>query len=223
MKSEILIAVLILGLFSAIVGTRVYAFDNHDFQVWNTDVEEFKVNKSSKLVLEEEFRFGKSASDFYYQHYDLGYVHDLNNYLNLGFGYRHINEMKNSKFREENEPYGMATLFWGLAGFKFDDRSRLEYRYFDYQVSSWRYRNKFTARSPWNFTKMKIQPYICDEFFFKFNGIDINENRFSAGLGLNLTKNIKGEIYYMLRSTKNPGICTWSDTNVLGTKFKISF
>ncbi len=70
---------------------------------------------------------------------------------------------------------------------------------------------------------MKIQPFISDEFFFKFNGIDINENRFSAGFGLNLTKNIKGEIYYMLRSTKNTNICTWNDTNVLGTKLKISF
>ncbi len=213
---------IVVGIILTVSG-KIYAFDNHDFQVWNTDVEEFKINKSSKGVIEQEFRLGKSSSDFYYQHYDFGYVHELNKYLNVGLGYRYVKEIKNNIWRDESEPYGMATLFWTLAGFKFEDRSRLEYRYFDYQVSSWRYRNKFTTRSPWSFTKMKIQPFICDEFFFKFNGIDINENRFSAGLGVNLTKNIKGEIYYMLRSTKNTGICTWNDTNVLGTKLKIAF
>lgn len=50
--------------------TSVYAYDNHDFQFWNTNVEEFKVDKTSKISLEQEFRWGNNAGDFYYQHYD---------------------------------------------------------------------------------------------------------------------------------------------------------
>lgn len=220
---KIKVRVLILVLFSAILNIRAYAYDNHDFQVWNTDVEEFKINKSSKIILEEEFRFGDNANDFYYHHYDLGFVYDLSKYLNLGLGYRHIYEKKSGEFKEENEPYWIATLFWELAGFKFDDRSRLEYRHFDYQVDAWRYRNKFSLRFPWKFTKMEIQPFLADEIFLNLNGIDLNQNRYYCGLGFNLTKNIKGEIYYLLQSTKSSGTCMWADVNALGTKFKIAF
>jgi hypothetical protein len=64
---------------------------------------------------------------------------------------------------------------------------------------------------------------IAEEFFFKFNGAVLNENRLYAGLAFNLVKNLKGELCYMLRSTKNSNVCTWSDTNVLSAKLKLSF
>lgn len=204
-----------------IISGRTYAYDNHDFQVWNTDIEEFKINKESKLTLEEEFRFGDNANDFYYHHYDLGFVHDLSKYLNLGFGYRQVYEKKSGEFKEENEPYGMATLFWELSGLKFASRSRLEYRHFDYQADTWRYRNKFDLRLPWKLTKVEIQPFLSDEILLDLRGVNLNENRFYSGLGFSLTKDIKGEIYYLLRSLKNSG--TWTDANVLGTKFRILF
>ncbi len=222
MKKKILAAV-VLGLM---IAGSVYAYDDHDFQVWNTDIEEMKLNKKSKLVFEQEFRLGDNASDLYYQHYDVGYVDDLSKYLNVGIGYRYIKEMKNKAFRVENEPYLLATLFWELAGFKFDSRNRFEYRTFDYdQVDSGRYRNKLTVKFPWKFTKIEIQPYLADEIFIRFNGTDLNQNRIFAGLGFNTTKNLKGEIYYMLQSTKNYSKfgSTWTDTNVLGTKLKLIF
>lgn len=199
------------------------AFDNHDFQVWNTDVEEFKIDNSSKITLEEEFRWGDNANDFYYHHYDLGFVRDVNKHLNLGIGYRQVFEKKRGAFKQENEPYGMATLFWEALGFKFDDRSRLEYRHFDYQTDSWRYRNKFNIKFPWKFTRLQIQPFLGDEILMDLNGITLNQNRLYAGLGVNVTKNIRGEIYYLWQSTKSSSTGRWADTNVLGTKFKISF
>lgn len=221
MKSKILIVFLILEIFLAALSLRIYAFDDRDFQVWNTDAEELKISKSLKITLEEEFRFGDNANNFYYHHYDLGFVYDLNKYLNLGMGYRHIYEKKSGKFKEENEPYGMATLFWGLAGFKFDDRSRLEYRHFQYQTDSFRYRNKLTVKFPWKFTKLGIQPFFADEGFWSANSTGFNQNRFFSGLGMSLTKNLKAEIYYMLQTTKGSG--SWIDTNVLGTKLKLDF
>ncbi|MFZ2356787.1 MAG: DUF2490 domain-containing protein [Candidatus Omnitrophota bacterium] len=201
---------------------KVYAYDDGDFQVWNTDVEEFKVNENSKVTFEEEFRWGNNASEFYYQHYDIGFFHNLKEWLNIGGGYRHVYELKKGKFKVTNEPYVTATLLWGLKGFKFDDRSRLEYRHFDYQADSWRYRNKFTAKLPWKFTKFEIQPYLSDEIFIGFGTIsEFNQNRFSPGISMNLTKNLKAEIYYMLQSTKSSG--KWVDANVLGTKLKLVF
>ncbi len=214
---NLLVVGLILGLTM-----NAYAYKDGDFQVWNTDSEEYKINKDAKLVLEEEFRWGGSAKEFYYQHYDLGFFYNLQKYLNVGGGYRHVLSKSKGKFLVENEPYITATLLWDIAGFKFDDRSRLEYNHYDYKDDTWRYRNKFTVKAPWKFTKLEIQPYASDEIFVLFDDSQrLNTNRLSAGLMMNFTKSFKGEIYYMLQSSK--GSKLWTNTNVLGTKLKLAF
>jgi len=216
-RASVLAVILLL-----LVLKPVFAYDDHDFQVWNTDTEEYKINKDSKLALEEEFRWGDNAREFYYQHYDLGYVYTLKKWLNVGGGYRHVLELKKKDWKVENEPYLVASLLWDAKGFKFEDRNRVEYRHFDYQTDAWRYRNKFTVKLPWKFTRFEIQPYLSDEILVGF-GIhnQLNQNRFSSGLSFNFTKYWKGEMYYMLQSTRSSGI--WTDTNVLGAKLKLVF
>jgi hypothetical protein len=210
----------IIGL-ALLLTAKVYAYDDGDFQVWNTDVEELKVNDKIKIALEEEFRWGDNASEFYYQHYDVGFVYSLNKHLDLGLNYRQVYEKKKGKFKEENRPHLNAILKYDFYGFKLDDRNRLEYRHFDYQADSWRYRNKFTIRFPWKFTKLEIQPYLADEIFLDFQNKAFSRNRFYSGIGMNFTKNLKGEIYYLLQSSRSGNI--WTDANVLGTKLKLAF
>ena len=210
---------LAVGLVMAVSG-MAYAFDDGDFQVWHTENQEFKVNKESKIILEEEFRWGDDASDFYYHHYDAGFVYSLNKNLDLGVNYRQVYEKKKGEFKDENRPHINGTLKFDLSGFKLEDRNRLEYRHFNYQEDSWRYRNKFTLKFPWKFTKLEIQPYLADEIFVDLNEGIFNRNRFYSGLGLSLTKNIKAEIYYLLQSTKSSN---WTEASVLGTKLKLVF
>lgn len=204
-----------------VINATVYAYDDGDFQVWHTEVQEMKINKELKATLEEEFRFGDNANEFYYHHYDLGFVYNLNKNLDLGINYRQVYEKKKGDFKEENRPHINVTLKWDLSGFKFDDRSRFQYRHFDYQTDLWQYRNKFTVKFPWKFTKLEIQPYVADEIFVDLNGVVLSRNRLYSGLGFSLTKDIKAEIYYLLQSSKSAG--TWTDANVLGTKLKITF
>ncbi|HNW39013.1 MAG TPA: DUF2490 domain-containing protein [Candidatus Omnitrophota bacterium] len=212
------IAIVAVSLFLTV---KLYAYDDGDFQIWNTDTEEFKINPDAKITLEEEFRWGGGAKEFYYQHYDVGFFYNFKKYLNVGGGYRHVLSKSQGKFLVENEPYIAATLLWSISGFKFDDRSRLEYNHFDYKKDTWRYRNKFSVKAPWKFTKLEIQPYLSDEIFVLFdNDQKLNTNRFSAGLGMSITKNLKAEIYYMLQSSKS---LKWIDTNILGTKLKLTF
>ncbi len=213
---------LVAGLF-LIFTSYVYAFDDGDFQVWNTDVEEFKINKDSKIAFEQEFRWGNNAGEFYYQHYDVGFFYNLKEYLNIGGGYRQIYDLVKGKFLPCEEPYLTLTLSSAFKGFNLEDRSRMEYNEFDYKVDFWRYRNKFTLKLPWKFTRIEIQPYISDEIFIVFDGLpsDLNQNRFSSGLSMKLTKNLKAEIYYMLQSSK--GSIKWADVNVLGAKLKALF
>ena len=217
MKKIVFTGIILALIFSV----KAYAYDDHDFQIWNTDAEDFKINKDLKGVLEEEFRWGDNAGDFYYQHYDLGFFYSLNEWLALGSGYRHILSKSGGDFKIENEPYMTATLLWQLMEIKFDDRSRLEYQHFDYQVDAWKYRNKLTIKFPWKFTEMEIQPYLADEIFLGFQNKSFSRNRFYSGLSMNLAKNLKTEVYYMLQSSRSGS--RWIEANVLGTKVKLSF
>lgn len=204
-----------------LMANGAYAYDDGDFQVWHTDVEEKRINKKLKISLEEEFRWGDNAGEFYYQHYEPGLTYEVNEHLDLALKYRQIYDKKNGKFREENQPNLNATFKWQSFGTSFDDRSRLEYRHFDYQPDSWLYRNKLTSNLPWKFTKFEIQPYLSDEIFINFYNTAFSRNRFSAGLIFNLTKNIKAEVYYMLQSTKSSH--EWTKANVFGSKLKLAF
>ncbi|MFA4889378.1 MAG: DUF2490 domain-containing protein [Candidatus Omnitrophota bacterium] len=217
--SKLKLAILSLG-FTAII-SLAWAFDDGDFQVWHTENQEKKINDKLKVTTEEEFRFGDDASDFYYQHYDLGFVFAANKNFDFGVNYRQVLAKENGHFREENRPHINATLKWDSWGISFDDRNRLEYRHFYWKEDSWRYRNKFTMKFPWKFTKLEFQPYLADEVFFGLNGEGLDRNRFYSGLGFSFTQDIKAEIYYLLQSSKSSGI--WTDANVLGTKLKLVF
>lgn len=208
----------VIGL---VLAAKVYAYDDGDFQIWNTESQEFKVNQESKIIIEEEFRWGDDAGDFYYHHYDAGFVYSLNKYLDLGINYRQVYEKKNGKFKEENTPHLNVALKYEFYGFKFDDRNRFEYRHFDYQTDTWRYSNKFAIKSPWKLTRFEIQPYLADEIFVELDNGSLNRNRLYSGFGFSLAKKIKGEVYYLLQSSKSSGL--WTDANVLGTKLKLVF
>jgi hypothetical protein len=198
------------------------AYDNHDFQVWNTDTEEFKINDNSKVGFEQELRWGDNANQFFYQHYDIGYYYKLKKWLQLGAGYRQVLELKSGKWKGENQPFVTGTVYWNFAGCAMDSRSRLEYKHYVYQHDSWTYRNKFTMKLPWKFTNLEIQPYISEEPFVKFaSWSGFNQNRLSGGLTMKIFKNLTGDIYYMLQSSKSAGV--WKENNVLGTKFKLTF
>lgn len=220
-RNYVIVAILIAVL--ALIGSKVYAYDNGDFQIWNTDTEDIKVYKNLKLFMEQEFRFGKNASEFYYQHYEFGPVFSFDKMLDLGFTYRLVYErLHNQKWREEDEPSVNATLKFDLWKFKLDDRNRFEYRHFRYKDDSFRYRNKFTIKFPLEFKKMKFSPYACDEMFMCSDSTGFNENRVSSGVEFELTKNAKFDIFYMFKENKIKDN-KWNNANVLGMKVRITF
>lgn len=212
-------------VIAALVGGRAYAYDNRDFQVWNTDAEEMKINDKLKVTLEEEFRWGDNASELYYQHYDIGLGYALNKSWDLKLSYRHVLEKKSGKFKVENEPNINATYKWNFLGCDMSNRFRLEYRHFDYQTDTWRYRNMLTVKAPWEFTRFKIRPFIADDLFIVSKGAAINNNRFYSGLGFKITKNFEGDIHYLLQHTRTVGKTktTWPHVNVLGIRLKAVF
>jgi hypothetical protein len=240
-KNIFVIACAIGLFFIHSFGVRAaHAYDDNDSQVWTGASEEVEISNKSKIALDEEFRWGDDAREFYYHHYDAGLSYSVKDYLKIAGGYRHVYELKNGKFKQENQPFMAATLLWDMRGFKFEDRNRLEYRHFEYRSDSWRYHNKVTMKFPAKFTRLEIQPYLSDEIYLSFGEKHMfDQNRFSVGLNIKLTKNIHAELYAMRASSRGsdtndtgvfanllssgPLFDDWINSNVFGTKLKVSF
>lgn len=213
-----------IGLFlvTLVLSGYAFTFDDGDFQYWNTESISWKLDKEYKATFETEFRYGDNASNFYYQHSDIGVAYSgLAKWVDLGLNYRQIFEEKSSIWRYENVPHFNATFKWKWFGIDFSDRSRLEYKNKEEAEDYWRYREKFTVTFPLKLTKLNIQPYIANETFYDFNVESLNKNRLFGGFNFKLVKNLKAEVYYFWESSKKND--KWSDLHILGTKLKLSF
>jgi len=198
-----------------------YAFDNGDFQIWHKEKQSKKINDFYKIVMEEEFKFGDNAHDFYAYYIDAGLLRKINNFLDISLNYRQAYKKKDGKFKRENRPHLNFFLKGEWKGFEFEDRNRFMYRHFDYQDDYARYTNKICVVFPWKFSRFNIRPYIEEEAFINLNEEGFSENEFTAGFLMSLTKNIKAEIYYLLQHSQESD--HWPRTNVFGTTLKISF
>ena len=198
------------------------ALENGDWQLWNTDSAEVKLDKRWKIKAEEELRFGKDISELYYTHTDGGINLNVTDGLDLGINYRQVYEKKEDEWKEECRPHFNAAIKWEWGEFKLSDRSRLELRTFEDKDDEWRYRNKFSVVFPWKWTFLEIQPYIADEVFVDFHGEKLNRNRFYGGFSYKLCKYLKGGIFYMWQISKRAGD-KWTGYNVLGIEAKLVF
>jgi hypothetical protein len=201
---------------------NAYGYQNGDFQIWHTEVQDVNLKQGTRLTVEEEFRYGDTASELYYQHYDFGLAYDVNKYLTTSINYRQIYEGEKGKFKPEYQPQLNITPKCDLYGFKIEDRNRFELKlYDDNREDKVEYRNRLLVKAPWKFTPLAIQPYVSDEIFVLLNSVWCRRNRLAAGVTFDLIKNVKGDIYYMLQETKKSG--RWTAANILGMKLKVAF
>jgi hypothetical protein len=200
-----------------------FAFDDGDFQYWSAAGASFDIDKDWKFTFKEEFRLKESGGHLYRHHSEVGLVYkSLADWIDLGFNYKQVFEKDSEgKWRQENRPNLNVTLKGKLFSFDLSDRSRLEYRDREDKEDVWRYTNKVTVKLPFEFTELKLKPYLADEVFITLNDDNIDRNRLYAGVSFGLAENIKGDVYYLWQSDRSRG--SWTDINVLGTALKISF
>lgn len=214
--------ILLITALAASIAFNAHAYDNGDFQIWNTNYQNVEIIKKIKLAMEQEFRFGENASELYYQHYEWGAIFGFDKMLDIALCYRLVLDKYKHKWREEDQPNVNMTLKFDLWKFKLDDRNRIEYRHFRFKEDSVRYRNKFGIKLPLDLLKMKVSPYAADEIFIASDSTGFNENRFSSGIEFGLTKYVKADIYYMFKSNKIKDE-KWNSANVLGIKCRVAF
>ncbi len=196
------------------------AYDNGDWQFWNTDSAEYGFADQWKARVESEFYFGDDMSDFFYWHIDTGVARKLGQHLELGLFYRYLREKKSDGWEYENRPHANATVMGNLGPLAWSDRNRLEFRARESADNSWRYRNRLRLSPTAAWTSLKIQPYVDDEIFYDFDAREMNQNRASAGVSFKPAKCFKLEIYYMLQTTWKAG---WIQANIIGTQAKFNF
>ena len=213
------------AVFSALFFCQcAFAFDDGDWQYWNTESASAELSRKWRFDIEEEFRWGDDMKNPYYNHTDIEVVYSgLADWFDLGLNYRHINEERSGGWKTEYRPHLNGTVKWKCRGFSLSNRGRLEFREREDADEAWQYRNKISVKPPMSFTKHQIQPYIADETFFDSDSKELNKNRFYSGFSFQIFKNIKAETYYLWQRSKSSSSGKWSDYNVIGTKWKLLF
>ena len=213
---------IIIAIIVALISETCSAFDDGDFQYWNTTGFLFDLNKDWEFTFEEELRFQDEGSRLYYHHSELGFVYTgYADWVEFGLNYRQVTSRNsNDDWVMENRPHLNVTLMTKLAGLNLEDRSRFEFRDRNEKDDIWRYRNKLTVEFP-KLTTLQLQPFIADEVFINFDREGYNNNRLYAGSSIMLTKTIEADIFYMWQSSRSDG--GRKDINVLGFKLEIAF
>jgi len=211
-----------LVILTAILAKTAFAFDDNDTQYWNTESISWRFGEGWGAKIEEEFRFGDDAQNFYYQHSDFGFTcSGLADWFILGANYRQIFEKKKGIWKQENRPHINGTVKFKLQDMAISNRGRFEYRHREDADNLWRYRNKISVKLPMALTEFKLQPYIADEIFLDFDKEELDRNRVYIGFFITLSENIKGDLFYLWQTSKSNG--TWTDYHIGGTKAKLSF
>ena len=222
MRNKRILSIVAAIALLTVLNAKAHAFENGDFQIWNTDGEDVKIGKDTRLTMEQEFRYDKDASRLFYQHYDWGFAYSFDKRLEMAFGFRFINEWVKKKWMEQDEPYTVLTWKQDIWKFKFEDRNRIEYRHFRFAPDQVRYRNRFMLKYPFDFKTITVAPFVSDEIFISSNSTGYNQNRFETGLEFGLTKYVKCSAEYMQQQVRGKND-KWATANVLWLKGKISF
>lgn len=202
---------------------RVCFASGGDFEYWEVAEVGFDINKDWKGVFEERIKVRDTGGELYYHHSDLGFVYkSLADWIDVGVNFRKIyTKDSGGEWRQEDRPHLNVTLKTKIFGCQMSDLSRVEYRDREKAEDFWRYRNKLTVKLPVELTALKLQPYFAEEVFISMNGEGFNRNRLFSGFTVKISKNVKGDIFYIWQADRAEG--SWEDINIIGTGLKFYF
>jgi hypothetical protein len=216
----LIIAVLLLHHSSALADGDLVNREN-DFQYWSNVGISVEVVEDWSLIVEEEFRFGDNAGEFYREHSDFGIMYSgLAKWLDIGANYRVIIKKTGDQWAYEYRPHINGILHFELHDFRISDRNRWEYRYREVGKDGWRYRNKLTIELP-RFTRIELRPFVADEIYIDFEKGGFARNRLFSGLLLQPSKHLELETFYLLQTNKDQA--RWVNIHVLGTRITFLF
>lgn len=171
-----------------------------------------------KAGAREEFRFENNGGSLYHYFSEIELKYILNKNFEFSVDYRHINEKKHEDWKLEYRPHINGALKLNWRGFAVGDRSRLEYRGWRDKKNTWRYRNKLSVDFLALGKRFHAQPFIAYEMFFNIDERAWTRDRFYLGIVVKVCRNLRGEIYYLLQSTRNRSLKNY---HIIGTNIKL--
>ena len=126
-----MIGILLACLITLAIASPVSAKtgEDGDFQFWNTEVVEGKLNDRWKAGAELEFRFGDDVSEFYYTHEQFFLGYKATDWLDLQGNFREVFELDTKTASEDDwfseaRPMFDATPHWKFEDWDISDRNR---------------------------------------------------------------------------------------------------
>lgn len=179
-----------------------------------------KLNDNAFFVGRANLVTRDGFSDLFFGYVDANYRYKLTEPWAVEIGYRHASLKLGDKWREEYRP--MLSLYWRskLAGGKFSNRSRIEWRYFEGNAQDRvRYRNESVWTSQNTITDYQLTPFIEEEFFYDITDSDLNINWLTFGVSKFWRKGMKWKLGYRLQSQKLNN--EWENRHTLVTGISI--
>ena len=168
-------------------------------------------NLASRLHYDDNF-FGYTG---------LGLGYNLDEHWSARAGYRHAWIRPGEEWLEESRPYVEGYYANKWKGFRITNRSRLEFRFFDHRDDDIRFRNEIVVEAPWEWTPLKLKPYVEEEFFYGFDQSQIEANWLCGGLSWRPMKGVKLKLGY--RWVRQRIGENWINRNVIVTGVNLFF
>ena len=209
-------------LISIILSTTVQATEtgsSHNlFYLNKFDDNSYFVGRAN-LVTRDGF------AETFFGYVDANYRYRMTEHWLIEAGYRQAYLKLTTGWREEYRP--MLSLYWQgiLAGGKFSNRHRIEWRYFEGNAKDrTRYRNESVWISQNTITDYQLIPFMEEEFFYDITDSELNANWLTLGISKYWTRSKKGgvkwKLGYRLQSQKFND--EWENRHVLVTGISIT-
>jgi opacity protein-like surface antigen len=160
-------------------------------------------------------------SDYFFGYTGAGLGYRLSPRWSLRAGYRRAWIRPRDDWLDEHRWYAETYFADRLRGFRITNRSRVEFRTFDYRADDVRLRNEITVEAPWTLTSLKLKPYLEEEAFYSTRDGQFEANWLGAGLAWRPADGVKLKLGYRWNHFRVGD--AWNDRNVIVTGVNLFF
>jgi hypothetical protein len=211
----------LIGLYCCLLAVSAYGVD---WQYWQGEAINKKINESVNLAVSYESRYQNSGKDWFTSLTIVNPMFKISKDISAGPIYYFIpTKQKDGSIKDENRYGFLANYNWTAGIFKLGYRLLYEYR--DYQPLPGGYenriRNRIQVTPDIHVAKQFLAPYFSYELFYSFTSNDFLQTRTCVGDTLTIYRGLTLNVQYLLRQDKANNV--WSGVNVFGTYLNYSF
>jgi len=236
---------LVLILLMAAVPVAM-AYENHDRQLHIDLGAAGKLGGGFEAGLQETLKYSDDFNRYYEQETVVFLNWSATHWLKLGVGYKEIStripgdhfievegaggmeyiEVSDHMWIRESRPHAQAEFKGKVAGWKWSDRNRFEWRDKERRGAYLRYRNRLKVTGPWRWTDWKVVPFASVELFFEDDTLRASSDRFdrtrwTTGLTMKPLEHLRFSSSVFFERNKKSGL--WTDISTLLLSAKLSY